>query len=207
MNADSVRRDRRCGFWACRGVCGGGGRLPRDPSCSLRVRDELTGRAAARAIEELRSGHRAMRAAASAASGGRVPGVQSGSLQVRGTGPPPFRPTAEAPTAVRESKAALGDDGAEGDSSEAGTTLLVRHRQEGRLRVGDCRGGRHLRAGHHVACRQGECAGFRGGHHAVGRRRARDGLGGAHHVAARSCLRAGRAGVRVRDCAARQKRR
>lgn len=87
------------------------------------VRDELTGRAAARAIEELRSGHRAMSAAASAASGGRVPGVQSGSLQVR-HGATSIPLTAEAPTAVRESKAALSDDGAEGDSSEAGTTLL-----------------------------------------------------------------------------------
>lgn len=88
------------------------------------VRDELTGRAAARAIEELRSGHRAMGAPVSAAPGGRAPGVQSGSLQVR-HGATSIPLTAEAPTAVRESKAALGDDGAEGDSSEAGTTLLA----------------------------------------------------------------------------------
>ncbi|EEA91162.1 hypothetical protein [Collinsella stercoris] len=99
------------------------------------VRDELTGRAAARAIEELRSGHRAMGAPVSAAPGGRAPGVQSGSLQVR-HGATSIPLTAEAPTAVRESKAALGDDGAEGDSSEAGTTLLGAIAKEGASELG-----------------------------------------------------------------------
>lgn len=99
------------------------------------VRDELTGRAAARAIEELRSGHRAMGAPVSAAPGGRAPGVQSGSLQVR-HGATSIPLTAEAPTAVRESKAALGDDGAEGDSSEAGTTLLGAIAKEGVSELG-----------------------------------------------------------------------
>lgn len=99
------------------------------------VRDELTGRAAARAIEELRSGHRAMGAPVSAAPGGRAPGVQSGSLQVR-HGATSIPLTAEAPTAVRESKAALGDDGAEGDSSEAGTTLLGAITKEGASELG-----------------------------------------------------------------------
>lgn len=99
------------------------------------VRDELTGRAVARAIEELRSGHRAMGAPVSAAPGGRAPGVQSGSLQVR-HGATSIPLTAEAPTAVRESKAALGDDGAEGDSSEAGTTLLGAIAKEGASELG-----------------------------------------------------------------------
>lgn len=99
------------------------------------VRDELTGRAAARAIEELRSGHRAMGAPVSAEPGGRAPGVQSGSLQVR-HGATSIPLTAEAPTAVRESKAALGDDGAEGDSSEAGTTLLGAIAKEGASELG-----------------------------------------------------------------------
>lgn len=99
------------------------------------VRDELTGRAAARAIEELRSGHRAMGAPVSAAPGGRAPGVQSGSLQVR-HGATSIPLTAEAPTAVRESKAALGDDGAEGDSSEVGTTLLGAIAKEGASELG-----------------------------------------------------------------------
>lgn len=99
------------------------------------VRDELTGRAAARAIEELRSGHRAMGAPVSAAPGCRAPGVQSGSLQVR-HGATSIPLTAEAPTAVRESKAALGDDGAEGDSSEAGTTLLGAIAKEGASELG-----------------------------------------------------------------------